>query len=52
MKFMSSIHVHCVYCGQLTKQEHCVYYKGMLIHNMSSCNCLEEAIKRNFELKK
>ncbi|MBS3051982.1 MAG: hypothetical protein J4428_01245 [Candidatus Aenigmarchaeota archaeon] len=42
---MSSISVHCAYCGQIAKSEHCGFYRGMNIHNMITCNCLKEAIK-------
>jgi len=45
---MSGIHVKCGYCGQMTKKENCGYYKGILIHNKSNCNCLKIAIEKNF----
>jgi hypothetical protein len=45
---MSAIHVKCGYCGQTTKQENCGFYRGILVHNMLSCNCLQAAIKNNF----
>lgn len=49
---MSGIHVKCAYCGQLTKKEHCGYYKGVLMHNMPNCNCLQIAINKNFFIRK
>lgn len=45
---MSGIHVNCGYCGQITKEENCGYYKGILVHNKPNCNCLQAAIKTNF----
>ena len=42
---MSNKLVRCAYCGQMTKTEHCGYYRGMSIHNMPTCNCLNEAMK-------
>jgi hypothetical protein len=45
---MSSSHVKCGYCGQLTKEENCGYYKRILVHNKPNCNCLQVAIKKNF----
>jgi len=42
---MSNILVRCAYCGQMTKPEHCGCYKGMDVHNIPTCNCLEEARK-------
>jgi len=42
---MSSVSVRCAYCGQMTKLDHCGCYRGMDIHNIPTCNCLEEARK-------
>ena len=42
---MSNISVRCAYCGQMTKPENCGCYRGMDVHNISTCNCLEEAKK-------
>jgi len=42
---MSNILVRCAYCGQMTKPEHCGCYRGMDVHNIPTCNCLEEARK-------
>jgi hypothetical protein len=48
IKKMSAIRVKCGYCGQMTKEENCGYYKGILIHNKLNCNCIQAAIKTNF----
>jgi len=45
---MSTILVKCGYCGQMTKEENCGYFKGILVHNMPSCDCIQVAIKKNF----
>jgi hypothetical protein len=29
----------------MTKLEHCGYYRGMNVHNISTCNCMQEALK-------
>jgi len=44
---MSAISVKCGYCGQMTKQENCGYYKGILVHNKPNCNCLQFAVEKN-----
>jgi len=43
--FMSNTSVRCAYCGQMTKLDHCGSYRGMDVHNIPTCNCLEEARK-------
>ena len=48
LKQMSALHVKCGYCGQMTKQSNCGYYKGILVHNKPNCNCIQFAIKKNF----
>jgi hypothetical protein len=45
---MSGISVKCGYCGQMTKQENCGYYKGILVHNKPNCNCAQAAVKKDF----
>jgi len=42
---MSNITVRCAYCGQMSKEEHCSYYRGMNVHDIPTCNCLQEAWK-------
>ena len=42
---MSNTSVRCAYCGQMTKPENCGCYRGMDVHNISTCNCLEESRK-------
>jgi len=32
----------------MTKQENCVYFKGVLVHSMPSCNCIRFAIEKDF----
>jgi len=53
---MSNKVTRCAYCGQMTKPENCGYYRGMNVHNIPTCNCLEEARKivslEEFEKKK
>jgi len=50
--FVSKIRVRCGYCGQLAKESNCGYYKRVLMHNTEKCNCLQAAIKSNFQVKK
>jgi hypothetical protein len=45
---MSALNIKCGYCGQMTKEENCGCYKGLLVHNKTDCNCLQAAINSNF----
>jgi len=42
---MSNKSIRCAYCGQMSKPDHCGSYRGMDVHNIITCNCLEEAMK-------
>lgn len=42
---MTGIQVKCAYCGQLTKINNTGSFRGMNIHNMSTCNCMQMVMK-------
>ena len=43
-----SSNIKCAYCGQMTKAKNCCYYRGVTVHNKSSCNCFQAAVNNNF----
>ena len=45
---MTGIQVRCAYCGQNTKTSNCGFFRGMSIHNMPNCNCMQTAMKLEF----
>ena len=45
---MSGIQVKCAYCGQLTQVKNCGFFKGMNMHNLPGCNCMQVAMGLGF----
>jgi hypothetical protein len=45
---MTGIQVKCAYCGQLTKINNCGFFRGMNMHNMPACNCMQFAMRLEF----
>jgi len=45
---MTGIQVRCAYCGQLTQIKNCGFFRGMNMHNMPTCNCMQVATRLEF----
>ncbi|HLC39334.1 MAG TPA: hypothetical protein VJJ76_00435 [archaeon] len=45
---MTGVQIKCAYCGQLTKVNHTGFFRGMSMHNMTGCNCMQVAMRLEF----
>ena len=45
---MTGIQVRCAYCGQLTKISNCGSFRGMNMHNVPTCNCMQVAARLGY----